>query len=348
MEKETKVCPYCGEEILAKAIKCKHCGEFLDNNSYKQVNNEMKKCPFCAEMIPKDAIFCNICESSLNKNTTNEKPQIEYTNTDTLKTASNSAETPNNLNQWNWGAFLTTWIWGLANNSYLTLLALIPGFGFIWAFVCGLKGNEWAWQNKKWSNIEEFNNIQRKWATFSSIIISTILIFSILVPVLVITVKMAETTNPSDRVQIVKTEDEAIIVKKAVEIYHKEKNKEMAKDMGISPECYKKYSEVFKQVDDWKDALVCSDKENQAIKDYIKRDEVEGYNNEYALDDIPEPLWTNNTMPKSLVLKGVPIMCFEKANLGDNSKCTEKQLNIIKEFYKNKQELDFGKEYFEY
>lgn len=30
MEKETKLCPYCNEEILAVAKKCKHCGEFLD------------------------------------------------------------------------------------------------------------------------------------------------------------------------------------------------------------------------------------------------------------------------------------------------------------------------------
>lgn len=27
---ETKGCPYCGEEILAIALKCKHCGEYLD------------------------------------------------------------------------------------------------------------------------------------------------------------------------------------------------------------------------------------------------------------------------------------------------------------------------------
>ncbi len=26
----TKECPFCGEEILSKARKCKHCGEFLD------------------------------------------------------------------------------------------------------------------------------------------------------------------------------------------------------------------------------------------------------------------------------------------------------------------------------
>ena len=27
-----KMCPYCAEEIKAEAIKCKHCGEWFDNN----------------------------------------------------------------------------------------------------------------------------------------------------------------------------------------------------------------------------------------------------------------------------------------------------------------------------
>ena len=27
---ETKKCPFCSEEILFEAKKCKHCGEFLD------------------------------------------------------------------------------------------------------------------------------------------------------------------------------------------------------------------------------------------------------------------------------------------------------------------------------
>jgi membrane protein YdbS with pleckstrin-like domain len=30
--KQTKACPFCGEEILASARKCKHCGEFLDGS----------------------------------------------------------------------------------------------------------------------------------------------------------------------------------------------------------------------------------------------------------------------------------------------------------------------------
>lgn len=32
MEDATKRCPYCGEEILAVAKKCKHCGEWLEDN----------------------------------------------------------------------------------------------------------------------------------------------------------------------------------------------------------------------------------------------------------------------------------------------------------------------------
>ena len=31
--REIKACPFCGEEILLSAIKCKHCGEFLDGRN---------------------------------------------------------------------------------------------------------------------------------------------------------------------------------------------------------------------------------------------------------------------------------------------------------------------------
>lgn len=39
--KETKICPFCGEEIKAIAKKCKYCGEFLEKT---ETNDIAKKC----------------------------------------------------------------------------------------------------------------------------------------------------------------------------------------------------------------------------------------------------------------------------------------------------------------
>ena len=36
---ETKKCGFCGEEILIDAIKCKHCGEFLNGQKQSQDTN---------------------------------------------------------------------------------------------------------------------------------------------------------------------------------------------------------------------------------------------------------------------------------------------------------------------
>ena len=36
MEQNLKTCPYCGEEIMATAKKCKHCGEWLEEEPLKE------------------------------------------------------------------------------------------------------------------------------------------------------------------------------------------------------------------------------------------------------------------------------------------------------------------------
>jgi predicted RNA-binding Zn-ribbon protein involved in translation (DUF1610 family) len=61
---ETKICPYCGEEILAVAIKCKHCGNWLDDN-HKVGSPGTMRCPVCDEVIPADSTVCPQCGETI-------------------------------------------------------------------------------------------------------------------------------------------------------------------------------------------------------------------------------------------------------------------------------------------
>ena len=74
-----------------------------------------------------------------------------------------SNEIQSEIKRWNWGAFMFNVIWGIGNKSYLPLLCLIPFFNFIWVFVCGVKGNEWAWKKGNYSSVDEFRKVQATW-----------------------------------------------------------------------------------------------------------------------------------------------------------------------------------------
>lgn len=74
-----------------------------------------------------------------------------------------SKVTPAEIRGWNWGAFMYNVFWGIGNKSYLPLLCLIPVFNLIWIFVCGFKGNEWAWQKGNYRDVETFKAVQATW-----------------------------------------------------------------------------------------------------------------------------------------------------------------------------------------
>jgi len=58
------------------------------------------------------------------------------------------------------------------------------------------------------------------------------------------------------------------------------------------------------------------------------------------IDDIVEPVYTQDCFPRTLEKKGITKNCFERANLGDDSSCSLSEIKMIKEYYKKGQEND--------
>jgi len=124
--------------------------------------------------------------------------------------------------------------------------------------------------------------------------------------------------------------------------------KAMAKERNISLKCYEDYQNILDAEGYVSDEnMPCSKRENKAIKDYLKKISENYDSNTYYIDG-NEPLYSNNGMPKSLVLKGVSIECFEKANMGDNKKCSSKELDTIRTYFKENEDINWGEEYFKY
>ncbi len=78
---------------------------------------------------------------------------------------------PEGVKGWSWGAFSLNWIWAIGNKTWIGLLVLIPYVGFIFSFVLGFKGRQWAWQNKRWESVEHFQRVQRKWSFWGVVVL---------------------------------------------------------------------------------------------------------------------------------------------------------------------------------
>ena len=99
------------------------------------------------------------------------------------------------LKKWNWGAFQLSFIWGIFNKTYITLLIVpivilqiiffktpdISSFFkyvlFVFSIICGKKGTRWAWESGKFSDFEDFLEYQRKWNKIGLIVFKVVIVF---------------------------------------------------------------------------------------------------------------------------------------------------------------------------
>lgn len=96
--------------------------------------------------------------------------------------------TPACLNDWNWGAFLLGWIWGVGNGIYWPIVMLIPVIGQLAAlviiFVLGVNGNRYAWAVFK-GTADEFDKKQQIWTKAGWIFFIASIILSLFTALLV-------------------------------------------------------------------------------------------------------------------------------------------------------------------
>lgn len=140
----------------------------------------MFSCPGCGYPVPYGFKFCGNCGTALNWP---KQPQMQSTQAyqqqqsgqlgqqsvsiQNTSGQGKSAVIPYEIKEWNWGAFIFAWIWGVCNSVWISLLCLIPVVATIMVFVLGAKGNEWAWQSKEWDSTEHFRRTQRTWRNWA-------------------------------------------------------------------------------------------------------------------------------------------------------------------------------------
>lgn len=161
-------CSKCNAPLEGHEAFCPSCGVFISKEEPMQPHTT-------AEVTP----------SYVTSTSSTSTDYIPYQ----TKTCFTPGVVPQEIKKWNWGAFIFNAFWGIGNYSYLPLLCFIPLFNIIWIFVCGFKGNEWAWKSGKFSNVEDFLATQETWnrAGLVSFLIGLVTIIIYIIMLILIT-----------------------------------------------------------------------------------------------------------------------------------------------------------------
>lgn len=149
------------------------------------------QCPRCGISVTFGTRFCGSCGTQLNWQQTQPSPVYQQQPPTTWSQQSmpapntsgqgKAAIVPSEIEGWNWGAFVLTWIWGIGNKVWISFLTWIPIplVNLIVAIVLGAKGSKWAWQHKRWDNVEQFKKTQRTWRNWGIGLLALYVVFFI-------------------------------------------------------------------------------------------------------------------------------------------------------------------------
>lgn len=133
-----------------------------------------KFCSKCQKENPDSAKYCLNCANDLNNIAENSANGANDSGTGA------NAKLPEELKGVNFGAFFLAVLWSVFNKYYLGLLSLIPFFGFFYTIAMLVKGNEWAWQNRKFRSVEEFKSVQKAWTVWGFVFFILSIIFLVI------------------------------------------------------------------------------------------------------------------------------------------------------------------------
>ena len=117
-------------------------------------------------------------------------PQLGMGYGDAVNTSGMQSTVPAEVSQgWNWGAFVISWIWALNHKMVawgigIFLISFVPYLGGLAhlaaAIYLGAKGNDLAWQNRRFESVADFKACQAIWAKWGIGLLLLNIVFAII------------------------------------------------------------------------------------------------------------------------------------------------------------------------